>query len=115
MYKTAITRAIWHSEITVKVNNLQSVFYFTSPGGAYRKITKHMICGGDDNTGVSACQGDSGGPYVCRNTQGYWEVHGVISWGSPICSLKQRYTVFAQVSKFRRWIDKYLNTIPNTI
>jgi secreted trypsin-like serine protease len=90
-------------------------YFFTFTGGAFRKITKHMICGGDDNTGVSACQGDSGGPYVCRNTQGYWEVHGVISWGSPICSLKQRYTVFAQVSKFRKWIDKYLNTTPNTI
>ena len=74
-----------------------------------------MICGGDDNTGVSACQGDSGGPYVCRNVQGHWEVHGVISWGSPICSVKQRYTVFAQVSKFRKWIDKNLNTTSNTI
>lgn len=80
-----------------------------SPGGNNRKITSHMICGGDDNTGVSACQGDSGGPYVCRNKEGYWEVQGVISWGSPICSLKQRFTVFAQVSKFRKWIDKYIN------
>ncbi|XP_028406521.1 chymotrypsin-like elastase family member 2A [Dendronephthya gigantea] len=86
-----------------------------SPGGSNRRITKQMICGGDDNTGVSACQGDSGGPYVCQNALGNWEVHGVISWGSPICSLKQRYTVFAQVSKFRKWIDKYLNAISNTI
>ena len=88
------------------------IFFLTYTGGSTRKITKQMICGGDDNTGVSACQGDSGGPYVCRNTQGYWEVHGVISWGSPICSLKQRFTVFAQVSKFRRWIDKHLKLTP---
>ena len=68
-----------------------------------------MLCGGDDTTGASTCLGDSGGPYVCRNTNGYWVLQGITSWGSKKCLISERYSVFAKVGVFTPWIEKVMN------
>ena len=49
-------------------------------------LTNNMFCA-HSTKGVDTCQGDSGGPFVCRNSNGQWELSGVTSWGRG-CSLK---------------------------
>nr|AAH54304.1 Ela2-prov protein [Xenopus laevis] len=46
-----------------------------------RNVQTNMICAGGDGI-ISSCNGDSGGPLNCRNADGAWEVHGVVSFGS---------------------------------
>ncbi|KAJ7394105.1 Serine protease 56 [Desmophyllum pertusum] len=79
-----------------------------SPGGSRLKITPQMICAGVKGTILSGCHGDSGGPYVCQTSGGNWVLQGAVSWGSSRCSAAERYTVFARVAKFRKWIDQYV-------
>ncbi|XP_074633753.1 zinc metalloproteinase nas-15-like [Acropora palmata] len=72
-------------------------------------ITKAMVCAGVKGTKLGGCYGDSGGPFVCRNSAGGpWVLHGAVSWGSRSCDATVKYTVFARVSVFREWIDKYI-------
>lgn len=55
---------------------------------------------------VSLTQGDSGGPLNCKNADGAWEVHGVVSFGSGIkCNLAKKPTVFTRVSSYVDWIS----------
>ena len=55
----------------------------------------------------SACHGDSGGGLFCIN-QRSWRLHGLVGWGSGFCNTTDAYSVFASVSRFRLWIDKYV-------
>lgn len=68
-----------------------------------------MLCAGEEGLNVGGCHGDSGGPYVCQESNKRWVLQGVVSWGSPQCSALKRYTVFARVAKFRKWIDDFVN------
>ena len=45
------------------------------------EITNHMICAGDSNGGEDSCQGDSGGPLIMTNSDGEYELIGIVSWG----------------------------------
>ena len=64
-----------------------------------------MVCGGDGGrSNTSGCHGDSGRPFVCR-VEGKWELHGVVSHGSPRCNSNETYTVFARVHHYRSWIQ----------
>ena len=45
------------------------------------EITNNMICAGDSNGGEDSCQGDSGGPLIMTNSQGEYELIGIVSWG----------------------------------
>merc|ERR1712002_1409001 len=56
-------------------------------------------------TKLSGCHGDSGGPYVCKIGTN-WELHGALSWGSPRCSSRETFTVFANIAYFKSWIEK---------
>lgn len=69
------------------------------------KLTENMLCGGIEGSELSGCNGDSGGPYVCMNTAGQWEQHGVVSWGSRFCDSSESFSVFTRVSMLRGWID----------
>ncbi|KAL7887048.1 hypothetical protein AOLI_G00047690 [Acnodon oligacanthus] len=64
---------------------------------------KSMICAGGDGR-TSGCQGDSGGPLSCF-TDGYWRVHGVVSYGPAVnCNMYKKPTVFTRVSFFLEWL-----------
>ena len=40
-----------------------------------------MVCAGDSNGGEDSCQGDSGGPLIMTNSDGEYELIGIVSWG----------------------------------
>ncbi|XP_062316171.1 chymotrypsin-C-like [Osmerus eperlanus] len=68
-------------------------------------VAETMVCAGGDGI-VSGCNGDSGGPLSCRNAEGSWEVHGIVSFGLGLsCNYPKKPTVFTQVSSYRDWID----------
>ncbi|OCT73465.1 chymotrypsin-like elastase family member 2A [Xenopus laevis] len=70
-----------------------------------RSVQTNMICGGGDGI-ISSCNGDSGGPLNCRNADGAWEVHGVVSFGSSLgCNYPKKPSVFSRVSEFNSWIS----------
>ena len=45
------------------------------------EITNNMVCAGDNNGGEDSCQGDSGGPLIMTNSDGEYELIGIVSWG----------------------------------
>jgi len=72
-------------------------------------VTDAMICSGDGGeTRKSGCHGDSGGPFVCQ-VNGRWELHGAVSHGSPRCSSRETYTVYARVTHFKNWIYEVMS------
>ncbi|XP_057303991.1 chymotrypsin B-like isoform X2 [Hydractinia symbiolongicarpus] len=73
----------------------------------YVPITPQMLCATGENM-ASGCYGDNGGPFVCQAANERWTLHGVFSWGSPRCSVSDAYSVFARVSSFRQWIDRFV-------
>lgn len=51
-------------------------------------------------------QGDSGGPLNCQS-QGLWEVAGIVSFGSGLsCNMAKKPTVFTRVSAYIDWINE---------
>jgi len=72
-------------------------------------VNDKMICAGYNNgyNYASGCHGDSGGPLACEQKDGSWKLFGVVSWGSPQCNGLDRYTVFARVSKYIDWINRF--------
>jgi len=55
---------------------------------------------------MSACMGDSGGPLVCRNKEGFFDIVGVVSWGTGTC--KGMPGVFTEVTHFLPWIKAHM-------
>ncbi|XP_078382415.1 trypsin-like [Oculina patagonica] len=74
----------------------------------YKGVTKQMLCAGDLDNGRGGCHGDSGGPFVCKGSNGLWFLQGAVSFGRGDCDAYRAYTVFARVSMFRGWIDRYV-------
>ncbi|XP_054905474.1 elastase 2 like [Poeciliopsis prolifica] len=69
------------------------------------QVTQTMVCAGGDGV-VSGCNGDSGGPLNCQGSDGSWEVHGIVSFGSGLsCNYYKKPTVFTQVTSFLDWIN----------
>ncbi|XP_065434256.1 granzyme B(G,H)-like [Chrysemys picta bellii] len=66
-----------------------------------RKITKNMICAGNEKH--NACQGDSGGPLVCNGV-----AEGVVSFGNEICG--KTPTVYTKISRYLSWINKIIKS-----
>ncbi|XP_020501673.2 chymotrypsin-C [Labrus bergylta] len=74
------------------------------------QVKDTMVCAGGDGV-VSGCNGDSGGPLNCQNSNGSWEVHGIVSFGSGLkCNLFKKPTVFTQVSSYADWISSKMAT-----
>jgi secreted trypsin-like serine protease len=42
---------------------------------------KTQVCAGRKGEGKDTCQGDSGGPLVVKNSNGFWDLIGLTSWG----------------------------------
>ncbi|XP_008273983.1 chymotrypsin-C-like [Stegastes partitus] len=69
------------------------------------QVKDTMVCAGGDGV-MSGCNGDSGGPLNCQNSNGAWEVHGIVSFGSGLsCNLIKKPTVFTRVSAYMDWIS----------
>jgi len=73
----------------------------------YGEITNNMLCAGYDAGGKNACAGDSGGPLVVQNA-GQWQLAGIVSWGSQVCSAPYLPGVYTRVSQYVSWVNSYL-------
>ncbi|NXC19849.1 CTRC protein, partial [Corythaeola cristata] len=71
--------------------------------GSYVLTT--MVCAGGDGV-VASCNGDSGGPLNCQS-DGVWEVAGIVSFGSALgCNTAKKPSVFTRVSAYVEWINE---------
>lgn len=71
-------------------------------------MAAHKVCDSAATDSFTLClyQGDSGGPLNCQNSEGTWEVHGVVSFGSGLsCNYAKKPTVFTRVSSYMDWIN----------
>uniref|UniRef100_H3BFT8 pancreatic elastase II n=1 Tax=Latimeria chalumnae TaxID=7897 RepID=H3BFT8_LATCH len=69
-------------------------------------VTTTMVCASGDGV-VASCYGDSGGPLNCKASNGKWEVHGVVSFGSSWgCNYLKKPSVFTRVSAYNDWISQ---------
>jgi len=66
-------------------------------------ITDDMLCAGGQE-GKDSCGGDSGGPFTVE-VGGSHTLAGVVSFGIG-CARDGLYGVYAEVAKFRGWIDE---------
>jgi len=74
------------------------------PGYSPATITDEMICAGNAaEGGIDSCQGDSGGPLTWRDSQGKWNIIGVVSWGYG-CADVRHPGVYAEVVKVLDWV-----------
>uniref|UniRef100_A0A3B4AVU4 pancreatic elastase II n=1 Tax=Periophthalmus magnuspinnatus TaxID=409849 RepID=A0A3B4AVU4_9GOBI len=68
-------------------------------------VTTSMTCAGGDGQ-LASCNGDSGGPLNCKGSDGAWEVHGIVSFGSSLgCNYPKKPSVFTRVSAYSSWIN----------
>ncbi|CAN2391629.1 Belongs to the peptidase S1 family, partial [Pristimantis euphronides] len=82
-------------------------------------ITENMFCAGVLEGGKDSCQrrpgnnrtlfpliqGDSGGPLVCGS-----QLHGIISWGEPVCAQENKPGVYTKVFNYLSWINNVMET-----
>ncbi|KAL4685317.1 hypothetical protein H8957_005403 [Semnopithecus entellus] len=77
----------------------------SSPDWWGSTVKTNMICAGGDGE-ISSCFGDSGGPLNCQASDGRWEVHGIVSFGSSFgCNYYRKPSVFTRVSNYIDWIN----------
>ena len=70
-------------------------------------ITNNMICAGDGNGGEDSCQGDSGGPLIMTNSDGEYELIGIVSWGYG-CAEAQYPGVYSKIHSRLSWFFGYI-------
>ncbi|EDL81020.1 rCG31213, isoform CRA_b [Rattus norvegicus] len=71
-------------------------------------VKTNMVCAGGDGV-TSSCNGDSGGPLNCQASNGQWQVHGIVSFGSTLgCNYPRKPSVFTRVSNYIDWINSVI-------
>ena len=70
-------------------------------------ITNNMVCAGYGGGGYDACQGDSGGPLIMTNSDGEYELIGIVSWGYG-CAEPGYPGVYAKVHSRLDWFFSYI-------
>lgn len=82
----------------------------TRVGPKFKIHTNFMCAGGEKD--VDTCTGDGGSPLVCK-IQGdneYYYQAGIVSWGIE-CGQENVPGVYANVARFRNWIDHQMNQL----
>jgi len=75
-------------------------------------ITNNMVCAGDFNGGEDSCQGDSGGPLIMTNSDGEYELIGIVSWGYG-CAEAQYPGVYSRIYPRLDWFFGYIGEPEN--
>ena len=75
-------------------------------------ITNNMVCAGDGNGGEDSCQGDSGGPLIMTNSDGEYELIGIVSWGYG-CAEAQYPGVYSRIYPRLDWFFGYIGEPEN--
>ena len=75
-------------------------------------ITNNMVCAGDNNGGEDSCQGDSGGPLIMTNSNGEYELIGIVSWGYG-CAEAQYPGVYSRIYPRLDWFFGYIGEPEN--
>ena len=70
-------------------------------------ITNNMVCAGDSNGGEDSCQGDSGGPLIMTNSDGEYELIGIVSWGYG-CAQAGYPGVYSKIHSRLNWFFQYI-------
>ena len=72
------------------------------------KVTRKMLCAGNNDKIDGICKNDSGGGFVFRekskSKRKRWVLGGIASWRHPRCKQKVKYSVFTDVTKHIDWI-----------
>ncbi|XP_052873055.1 phenoloxidase-activating factor 2-like [Anopheles cruzii] len=77
--------------------------------GAKFNLHKSFMCAGGI-PGKDTCKGDGGSPLVCPipNQHQHYYQSGLVAWGIG-CGENGKPGVYANVAKFRGWIDQHMN------
>ena len=70
-------------------------------------ITNNMVCAGYNNGGYDSCQGDSGGPLIMTNSDGEYELIGIVSWGYG-CAEPGYPGVYSKIHSKLEWFFDYI-------
>ncbi|CRK94574.1 CLUMA_CG008074, isoform B [Clunio marinus] len=94
----------------VPLRDCQEALRATKLGPRFKIHPSFMCAGGE--LGVDTCTGDGGSPLVCPvpgKSEVYYQA-GVVAWGIE-CGKENVPGVYANVAKFRTWIDNKMNQL----